>query len=313
MPYIDLTHPFTSEPPMPVYPGDPAPQMRAVADVASHGFSDTELTSTLHVGTHIDAPAHMISGGKLLSAFPVEYFFGRGFVVDARGRQRIDADALDSVPVTRGDILLVRTGHDVHFRTPAYFDSFPECTLAFAERVLALGVRMVGMDTPSPDRAPFPVHKQLLARDILIMENLTGLSALIDHTPCEIIALPMRLACDAAPARVVAKVDARAGTTGYTKLVRDKIPQIIVESGVSPQTHIADDQEYWQKLKEKLREETEEFFADERAEELADVLEVVYALGDAQGVPRDALERVRQEKASARGGFTQKIILDETR
>jgi predicted house-cleaning noncanonical NTP pyrophosphatase (MazG superfamily) len=98
----------------------------------------------------------------------------------------------------------------------------------------------------------------------------------------------------------------------YNKLVRDRIPEIIKAKNETPITHIADDQEYEIKLKEKLKEEVAEFLKDSNPEELADILEVVYALGDNLGVDTKELEKIRAEKADKRGGFKEKIILDET-
>jgi len=98
----------------------------------------------------------------------------------------------------------------------------------------------------------------------------------------------------------------------YDKLVRDRIPEIIRDKGIIPVTHIASDGEYRQKLRLKLQEEVDEFLADDNTEELADILEVVYALGDLLGYDRYSLEQLRNEKASLRGQFKDGIILEET-
>ena len=98
----------------------------------------------------------------------------------------------------------------------------------------------------------------------------------------------------------------------YNKLIRDKIPEIIKEKGQTAITHIASDEEYWAKLKEKLSEEIQEFLKDENPEEIADVLEVIYAILNFKNISREEIEKIRQEKAEKRGGFKDKIILEET-
>lgn len=97
----------------------------------------------------------------------------------------------------------------------------------------------------------------------------------------------------------------------YHKLVRDKIPEIIKKHGGDPVTRIADDREYGRKLKEKLREEVKEFMRKESVEELADILEVIYALGAFKKVGRGKLEQLRIKKARGRGRFGKRIILEE--
>ena len=91
----------------------------------------------------------------------------------------------------------------------------------------------------------------------------------------------------------------------YNKLVRDNIPEIIKKSGEVPVTRMAEDQEYEAALIDKLHEEVAEFLATPSAEEAADVLEVLYALGQLNGVDMSQVETVRQAKAIERGAFAQ--------
>lgn len=97
----------------------------------------------------------------------------------------------------------------------------------------------------------------------------------------------------------------------YNKLVRDKIPEIIRKKGENPVTHIADDKEYWQKLKEKLQEEVGEFLANSSEEELADIAEVINAICDFKKIGKQNLENIRKKKSAERGSFKNRIILDE--
>ena len=98
----------------------------------------------------------------------------------------------------------------------------------------------------------------------------------------------------------------------YNKLVRDKIPQIIQSTGGKAEIRILSDEEYVHYLKAKLNEEVAEFHKDQTVEELADILEVVYALADAIGCNQRELMDVYQRKHDARGGFSEKILLIES-
>ena len=100
----------------------------------------------------------------------------------------------------------------------------------------------------------------------------------------------------------------------YNKLIRDKIPEIMKGEWVNFSSHIADNVEYWLKLKEKLQEEVVEILEDDSVliEELADPLEVIYAICDFKWISREDLEKLRKEKQEKRWGFKDKIILDET-
>ncbi len=97
--------------------------------------------------------------------------------------------------------------------------------------------------------------------------------------------------------------------TVYNKLVRDKIPQIMEAAGEKPHVRIMDEDEYARRLDEKLTEEVGEFFRDRNAEELADILEVVLALGRIIGCSEAELAEAYRRKHEARGGFEKRIFL----
>jgi len=98
----------------------------------------------------------------------------------------------------------------------------------------------------------------------------------------------------------------------YDKLIRDKIPEIIKQNGGAPMIHIAHDKEYWQKLKEKLREEADEFMENGDASEIVDILEVLDAICEYKNFDRAELLTLKNKKAEERGGFKERIILEES-
>lgn len=101
----------------------------------------------------------------------------------------------------------------------------------------------------------------------------------------------------------------------YNKLVRDKIPEIINESGKNCTVRVLDDEQYRLALKEKLSEELIEYNAsqsdEEALEELADLLELIHSLSHVHGANVDQLEGLREDKARKRGGFADKVFLVE--
>lgn len=97
----------------------------------------------------------------------------------------------------------------------------------------------------------------------------------------------------------------------YNKLVRDRIPEIIEESGATCVTEILSEEEYLRMIDEKLDEELAEYHKDQNVEELADLLEVIYAAALARGYTLVQLEQIRAEKAKKRGTFSKRILLKE--
>lgn len=96
----------------------------------------------------------------------------------------------------------------------------------------------------------------------------------------------------------------------YDKLVRDNIPEIMINKGCKPVTRVLDDEEYLNELNKKLLEEVNEYLTDNNIEELADIKEVFNSILKAKGISIDELERVRLDKAEKRGSFNEKIFLE---
>lgn len=96
----------------------------------------------------------------------------------------------------------------------------------------------------------------------------------------------------------------------HNKLVRDFIPQIIERNGSKAHIRILNEKEMISCLENKLIEEVNEYLEDDSVEELADILEVIYALCQIKGISKDELERTRAIKEIARGAFKERIYLE---
>ena len=95
----------------------------------------------------------------------------------------------------------------------------------------------------------------------------------------------------------------------HNKLVRDNIPKIIEDQGQRASIRILDDEEYSCFLRQKLNEEVAEFQQDRNLEELADILEVVYAFSENLGYSKEDLMEAYRKKHAERGGFSKRILL----
>lgn len=97
----------------------------------------------------------------------------------------------------------------------------------------------------------------------------------------------------------------------YNKLVRDNIPQIIMDDESRfAKTRILNDEEFLFELNKKLQEELEEYLTSGDIEELADLEEVLRAILDAKQVSYSEFEKIRKNKAEKRGTFKQRIFLE---
>ncbi|WP_347562658.1 nucleoside triphosphate pyrophosphohydrolase [Clostridium sp. HBUAS56010] len=96
----------------------------------------------------------------------------------------------------------------------------------------------------------------------------------------------------------------------HNKLVRDNIPEIIEKAGGKARFRILSEKEYNSELDRKLLEEVKEYQEDRNLEEMADILEVLYAICTAHGYTMEALEEKRRQKHQERGGFEKRLFLE---
>ena len=188
----------------PVYPGDPAVKVDPVGVIDRDGWNDHYVSLGTHIGTHIDAPLHMIADGKTLDQVSIEQFTGRGRLVTVD--QEFSLEKLQQANIQADDIVLFCTGMSEKYHEPIYFENYPAMSEEIAHYLVEQKVKIVGVDTGSVDNADgFPIHKVLLAGNVLIIENLANLKQLIDKE-FKVYALPIKLDLDGAPARVVAEI-----------------------------------------------------------------------------------------------------------
>lgn len=197
---IDISRPIL--PGVPVWPGDTPFSYELVARIADGDSVNVgRITTTTHLGTHLDAPWHYVGDGGKLESVPLEVLIGPCRVVDARGQGPLTVEFLQTIQLA--ERTLFYSGQPNHWETfPLEFmHVLPEAAAYMA----AQGVRLYGTDAPSVDpltSKDLPAHKAFAQAGVYIVEGL----ALEGVAPgeYELICLPLRLeGTDAAPVRAV--------------------------------------------------------------------------------------------------------------
>jgi kynurenine formamidase len=204
---LDLTHTIT--PAMPVYPGTAPPTLHQANTVEQNGFAETRIGLHSHTGTHVDAPAHMLAGAATLAQLEAGHFVGRACAIAVSGSAAIDTATLQAhAGLIEGcEFVLVHTGWSRYWGQARYFDGYPVLSADGAGWLTRRGLKGIGVDTISVDPVSATVfgnHLELFRAGMVIVENLTGLGALVGQAflfSC----LPLKLdAQDGSPVRAVA-------------------------------------------------------------------------------------------------------------
>jgi arylformamidase len=189
-----------------VFDGDPEVRIERVTEIARGDLANVsrmELGS--HTGTHVDAPLHFIDGAAGADLLPLDALVGPAVVADARGAPGdIDAAALAAMELPATERLLLRTRNGDLWARDAFTPDYVGVAEDAARELVAMGVRLVGIDYLSiaPSGDPAPAHRALLEAGVVVVEGLD----LREVAPgrYDLICLPLRLeGADGAPARAL--------------------------------------------------------------------------------------------------------------
>ena len=206
---IDLSHPFSED--MPVYPGTESPEIVEACTIAGHGFAEKRLRLFSHTGTHLDAPAHILSGAVTLDRLEASRFVGSACALDVSGlnRPRIEIPDLEKERerIAKAEFVLFYSGWAKRWGDASYFEEFPVLSEEAARWLAGFDLKGVGADTVSFDEmnsATMAVHKILLGKNMVLVENLRGLETLVGRE-FVFFCLPLNIAGgDGSPVRAVA-------------------------------------------------------------------------------------------------------------
>lgn len=181
--------------------------------IATDGYNTTNLKLYSHAGTHMDAPLHFLDGGATIDQWDLQKCIGPALVVDLSHQEPNSLTTVADLAayadqIGPGSRILLRTDWDAHADLPDYRTHFPRISRELAHWLVARGVWLVGVQTPSvaslADREELrDVHQILLRGQIVIVECLAHLNQLPPQVT--FIALPLKVqAGDGSPVRAVA-------------------------------------------------------------------------------------------------------------
>ena len=184
MKLYDLSHPFCVSDM--VFPGTPEMKYELTHTFEADKYNLGLASVNTHAGTHTDAPRHFLKDGATLEAVPLKRYVGPCVVVDARHRGANEDITVEDIRAYEDAIrakkrVLFFTGWSKLVNTPEYFNDYPRISLALAERLVELGVCLVGVEPPSLNPPLYiEIHQAFSSKGIAIVEGLRGLEAILD-------------------------------------------------------------------------------------------------------------------------------------
>ena len=191
---------------LPLWPGDPELRLQWAAKIEQGDLVKlTELSMSIHTGTHIDAPLHFLPQGKSIDNLNIDVFVGEAQVVAIP--QEVDlitVEILRKLPTINASRVLFKTKNSQFWGTRNFQRDYVALEASAAQWLVDQGVQLVGIDYLSiaPFNDPVPTHKILLSNNVVIIESLDLRS--VEPGLYTLICLPLKLVGrEAAPARAI--------------------------------------------------------------------------------------------------------------
>ena len=152
--FVNLSHRFGYQ--CPNWPYFRDVQIERMHYMAKSGVLSQTLTTTMHVTTHIDAPAHVVQSTPFIDEVPLPHFFGTGLVVSIPKEkwEQITGDDLEKAcghAIRKHDVLIINTGWHKLYEDGDYFPYCPGLVSSAADWIIEKGIKVVGHDTQAND------------------------------------------------------------------------------------------------------------------------------------------------------------------
>ncbi|HSP21465.1 MAG TPA: arylformamidase [Planococcus sp. (in: firmicutes)] len=187
----------------PEWPGDVPFNFRlSVTQEQSGSVNIGELSTSTHMGTHIDAPFHYDGDGLKVEELPLEIYLTKAQVVEVGGIQKVSVENLPDIEKGVEAVLLYTAAWQDRTIFPS---SWPEFDASIAEWMVDKGIRLLGVDVPSVDpqtSKELPMHQAMNRNGRFILEGIV-----LDGVPAgvyQLAALPLKITgADGSPVRAV--------------------------------------------------------------------------------------------------------------
>ena len=189
------------------WPTDPAVHIYKADEIGKNGSEAnvTGISTTAHVGTHVDAPLHFFKDGADVASISLDKLIGHARVIEIKDKEKISLEEIKDVPIEKGDRILFRTRNsDIDWTNKPFTEDYVYLGTDAANYLVAKEVNCIGVDylsLGSKENDP-EVHRAVLGASIVIIEGLMLKN--IAAGEYEMICLPLKIKdSDGGPSRVI--------------------------------------------------------------------------------------------------------------